>query len=243
MLKSIKLLLTAVIVLTGCDTDHDEMTPTPGQSCHEISSSFAGNGLFSVSESKQVRFALGNVIAESYDFANHQYDYGSYLGWDTTSSNTPTSDNTLPTFGSWEKHIAGGWRTLSSDEWKYLLWKRKGYDRLRGAATVCGVHGMVILPDNWQGDSISPTFDGWNTNVYDDTSWTQLENAGAIFLPAAGYYYHAEANYTEISGYYWAPESNGDRTFYIFFFKNGIGNGDYYGKDFGHSVRMVLDVL
>ena len=53
----------------------------------------------------------------------------------------------------------------------------------RGATTVCGVHGLILLPDNWNGKTFHAGFgDGWNTNVYDTDTWTDMESSGAIFM-------------------------------------------------------------
>ena len=65
-----------------------------------------------------------------------------------------------------------GWRTMTSDEWSYLL-----TNHTRGWASVNGVSGLVIRPY------------GVSTAVaasYDAEAWAVEEAAGAVFLPAAG---------------------------------------------------------
>ena len=42
-----------------------------------------------------------------------------------------------------------GWRTMTLDEWLYVLGIRTDADDKCGSATVNGVQGIVLLPDNW----------------------------------------------------------------------------------------------
>ncbi len=211
----------------------------------------SSNGLFSVSEDgHQVRFALGNLEYDgSYHFAAHQYDYGGYFGMETcgdpTITATDSSDYTL--FDDWGSHIGNGWRTLTHDEWAYVIWERAGASNKRGAATVCGVHGMVLLPDEWHGGTFHAGFNyenndtvGWNRNVYDASSWSSMEAAGAVFLPAAGY--GMEVGGAGSHGCYWSfPPNYGHDEDYIYFKKSRV---DFYAGGFlydGMSVRLVQD--
>ena len=207
----------------------------------------SGDGLFSVSEGKQVRFASGNLEYDGtngYYFAAHQYDYGGYFGWGTGSNPTLTSTDyrDYPTFDDWGNHIAGGWRTLSLNEWYYVIWDRVRADYKRGAATVCGVYGMVLLPDNWSGGTFHAGFNGWGTNVYDASSWSDMEDAGAVFLPAAGSRYGTGLLNVDASGLYWSSTPDGEYNAYIVGFYDYDENyydGGYRG--YGHSVRLVQD--
>ena len=83
-------------------------------------------------------------------------------------------------------NIAGLWRTLTLDEWSYLLNNRENASYLKSSATVNGVRGMIILPD----DFVKPSSISWKGNGYNSSftleQWQVLETAGAIFLPAAG---------------------------------------------------------
>ena len=105
------------------------------------------------------------------------------------------------------------WRTLSINEWRYLFNDRKDAKKKFSTATVCGVKGIVILPDNWflppgcsfneenatfEKDTIPDTLfndewymGGWKIepsnytkNIYNQTQWERMENNGAVFLPA-----------------------------------------------------------
>lgn len=106
----------------------------------------------------------------------------------------------------WGCRVNGDWFTLSADEWKYLLGigtsdKRQltdesGTDKPSYATmTVNGVNGIVIYPDNY-----------WKSNESRNT-WEEMQNHGAVFLPATGRIYASSGSqaYTTDNGssYYW----------------------------------------
>ncbi|MBQ6770429.1 MAG: hypothetical protein IJP44_05555 [Bacteroidales bacterium] len=85
------------------------------------------------------------------------------------------------------------WHTLTINEWNYMFFQRETPSGVRFAkATVNGVKGVVLLPDNWEAETFE--FTGANSssteyrdNEISDVDWeTILEPAGAVFLPAAG---------------------------------------------------------
>jgi dephospho-CoA kinase len=41
------------------------------------------------------------------------------------------------------------WRTLTAEEWNYLIFKRNNAENLYGIATIEGVNGVILLPDDW----------------------------------------------------------------------------------------------
>ena len=207
------------------------------------------SGLFSVSPNKQVRFAPGNLEYDSinkvYFFASRQYDYGGLFGWGTGGNPMLTSEDwhDYTAFDDWGSHIDGGWRTLSWEEWHYVIWDRPNATAKRGAATVCGVQGLVLLPDSWNGGTFHVGFkNGWNTNVYDASSWSHMEAAGAVFLPAAGDRWGMERDYVGACGYYWS--STPDRENYacgVGFDDDNVNGGGDGERIIGLSVRLVQD--
>ena len=207
------------------------------------------SGLFSVSSNKQVRFAPGNLEYDSinkvYFFASRQYDYGGLFGWGTGGNPTLTSEDwhDYTVFDDWGSHIDGGWRTLSWEEWHYVIWDRSNATAKRGAATVCGVQGLVLLPDSRNGGTFHVGFkNGWNTNVYDASSWSHMEAAGAVFLPAAGDRWGTERDYVGACGYYWS--STPDRENYacgVGFDDDNVNGGGDGERIIGLSVRLVQD--
>ena len=103
------------------------------------------------------------------DIAGTNYDWGVY---------NPISNG---------GNKANLWRTLTSEEWSYLLFTRTTTSGIRYArANVHGVNGIVLLPDNWN----SATYAFTNTNTANatfetisDANWNTIEAAGAVFLP------------------------------------------------------------
>lgn len=87
---------------------------------------------------------------------------------------------------------AGLWRLPTIMEWEYLLVSRPNYSEKRGTATVNGVKGLILLPDDWMlPDGITFTGGLENNNFrnckYTAEEWTKMEANGAVFLPLAGY--------------------------------------------------------
>ena len=87
---------------------------------------------------------------------------------------------------------AGMWRTLTRDEWEYVVVGRN-IAYLCAPATVADVHGLILLPDNWNPstyylDNINvEEWYNWDVNKISASDWiSKLEPAGAVFLPCAG---------------------------------------------------------
>ena len=100
------------------------------------------------------------------------------------------------------------WRTLSIDEWNYLLKLRTNASSLKGGATINGVKGLIILPDadEWEAPE-SPTFsngNSFNSNVYSLQQWDKLEKRGAIFLPINGRRSGTTVSDETTLGFYWS---------------------------------------
>ena len=140
---------------------------------------------------------------------------------------------------------AGLWRTLTNAEWKYLLSTRS--TSLRSLATVNGVRGLIILPDNWvkpAGISYTATTSNCTTNTYSAAQWTTMEDAGAVFLPAAGYRDGTSMIYVGTDGLYWSSTDYG--SFYAY--DESFDSGDLYPSRYfiprylGHSVRLCADI-
>ena len=143
----------------------------------------------------------GNVYENGVKCDNNLIYYqASYPGWidyyHWCPGNNPMS-NDFSHFVDWGVNaITGGgaantWRTLSAAEWDYIFDNRPNASSKRGIATVDGVHGLVLLPDNWTTmpngiTSLNTTLSDWTDNEYDVSQWAQMEAMGAVFLPASG---------------------------------------------------------
>lgn len=179
-------------------------------------------GIFSVSPRKEVVFSNGNVRLKSSSrckFADNQWDKGDLIAFDEMQS-----------------VVDSVWFVLSSDEWKYLLTKRRTDSGIRYAkATVNGVFGLVLLPDDWK-TTIYGIKDG---TVISQSDWTsKLEANGAVFLPAAGYRFNNWEKSVGTDGYYWS--SDPEDTPYLRF-NNAIlsTSTNIFDKKYGLSVRLV----
>lgn len=134
----------------------------------------------------------------------HPYDYEStgwtvdgygYGYWDGEYANySMTGDQVNCDWGVYNAISNGGnepgvWRTLSSDEWDYLLQYRPNATYKRSKATVDGVQGTILLPDAWiqpEGVEFTANAENHETNFYTSAQWNLMENAGAVFFPKAG---------------------------------------------------------
>jgi hypothetical protein len=156
----------------------------------------------------------------------------------------------------------GTWRTLTRDEWDYLVNRRAastvdGTDSARYAeATVCGVKGLILFPDRFERPESLDSIMGINRNsfaihfadnIYSAEQWALMEKAGAVFLPAAGFRGGTWLSTIGEGGSYWSSTCNANRQAYALLFIDGVVNASAectYDKDrgYGRSVRLVKDV-
>ncbi|MBQ2187100.1 MAG: hypothetical protein II523_04725 [Bacteroidales bacterium] len=142
---------------------------------------------------------------------------------------------------------AGIWRTLTIDEWGYILFTRETPSGINYAkANVNGRNGVILLPDNWDPSVYTLNSTNWDHAPYSDNvissySWAKMETNGAVFLPAAGYREGATVYNLGANGYYWSSDCYDNYYKDAFFIgQNGVGSG-YYRRYIGYSVRLVQD--
>ena len=138
-----------------------------------------------------------------------------------------------------------GWRTLKRPEWGYVFNSRSTTSGIRYAkATVNGVSGIILLPDNWT----ASIYELYNTNGgnYDSNTITAedwasvLEANGAVFLPAAGYRYGTSVINVGSCGYYWSASYHSSNKAYLMDFSYSLLNTYYDGSRYNcPSVRLV----
>jgi len=123
------------------------------------------------------------------------------FGWSTSKthlgiSNNTNNNNYSGDFVDWGSAtevtncIGTGWRTLTSNEWRYLMVTRSGN---RFALASIGTRGgIILLPDDWNTsyyslNNINDASKSFDTNVITAANWTdKLEAHGAVFLPVTG---------------------------------------------------------
>lgn len=204
---------------------------------------------------KQVYFSKGNLYNVGYTdwlFEEHQYSYHGFnqskrnfgmLGWSTPLSEYGTKVTSDPMyyegeFKDWGTDICTGstWRTLSIDEWKYLLNTRtvcggSGADKSYSSDIFYGgAYGVVLYPDDYSGTPISGTV-------------TSLP-VGAVFLPYAGRRTDLDVFDYNTWGYYWSSTSASDTQAYLVSMNvlTGVYAGLAQDRREGCSVRLVMDV-
>ena len=107
-----------------------------------------------------------------------------------------------------------------NNEWKYLF-VRKDLSKtnlLFGNATIEGIAGVVVLPDDWKtpdGITFKSGYGSWsrNVNVYNEDQWKIMEAAGAVFLPKAGQRDGESFSYLVNGPGYWSSTSKTTRTY------------------------------
>jgi hypothetical protein len=182
------------------------------------------------------------------------------FGWSTSATNfgVSTSDNSNDYSGSfvdWGTNQIGSdapntWRTLSRDEWWYLLFERPNWFELCGVAQVNGVNGLIFLPDNWtcplgitfkSGGHSEEGVDYYAAyQAFTAAEWSKLEAAGAVFLPAAGFRFGSNVLYVQYDGRYWSA-TEGNR--FLHFDSEGAGSGNGIGNRYdSQSVRLIKDL-
>lgn len=207
---------------------------------------------FSVSTTKQVTFAPGNLqkVNGVWQFASHQYDYFGESQTDTQKDLFRFNDYSSPSGGT-------TWYALSRPEWEYLLASRSVTNSLSAGArytlaTLGGTYkGMIVFPDVYNHPA-GATVSG--TPVYNATSnytatitladWIKMELAGAIFLPAAGYYSTQNSKYENIGfrgAYTSTTEIDATYNLGICFDANNVNLSDNSYKSSLLSVRLVCD--
>ncbi len=177
------------------------------------------------------------------------------FGWGTGENPTlySTDNSDYRTFIDWGINaISNGgnlpntWRTLTYSEWMYLIYNRPNASAKKATGTVNGVHGLILLPDNWNTPEscvfnahFSDWSDDYSSNSYTSTEWSIMEAVGAIFLPAAGLRGGIALDYLGINGMYWSS-SPWDDTWVSFLsfvgYTANINSGYYY---WGLSVRLA----
>ena len=164
-------------------------------------------------------------------------DYsGDFVDWGTNTIGTDAPDT---------------WRTLTIDEWQYLFMHTRWT-----MAKVNGTLGFMLLPADFVVPArltISILGDGnmsdayknfsesdYSANVYTASQFSQLESAGVVFLPCAGFHRGSSVGNVGSVGYYWsATPCDTDRAGYVYFGSwNAFANG-WYDCSLGQSVRLV----
>ena len=162
-----------------------------------------------------------NHGANCYQPWSTNTNYGDYYAYGSSTKNLYDDSgkadwgyNAISNGGNTEN---SGWRTLTKDEWAYLINTRSGgYRYAKG--TIHSNNGFIIFPDGFtlpDGISISDP----NTTVagytsYSDADWTTLEACGCVFLPATGMRHGTTVSEYGSVGNYWSSTYRDENTVY-----------------------------
>ena len=195
-----------------------------GFGIHTVANGGTAEGVwrFGSSQGEDVSLSGSNYSSrwiDEFPWASSGWDGGAmyHMPYENSGLNSPdygyglndlTGTYAYADWGVYNAIFNGGnqpqqWRTLSSEEWDYLLYQRRGHSVKWGVAQVqfrLGVNatsyrgGIVILPDSWNlpdglefNEGIG--LNGYGMNRYTSNQWTQMEAAGAVFLPGSYYYW------------------------------------------------------
>ncbi|MBO4739818.1 MAG: hypothetical protein J5606_09725, partial [Bacteroidales bacterium] len=166
------------------------------------------------------------------DILGTNYDWGVYNAIYNPQTNTTD--------------VPGSWRTITKDEWDYLINTRTTTSGIRYAqASVNGVNGLIIVPDNWSTsiytlNSTNTTNANYTTNTITAADWTNMEQAGCIFLPAAGRRDGTSVLNVGSYGYSWSGTySSSSGAYYLYFNSSNLGLSSGISRYYGRSVRLV----
>ena len=207
----------------------------------------------------------GNTYYQPYNTADVNnsskgYGYGPKNGTTYTYDLTGTYANA--DWGLYNAISNGGntantWRTLTKDEWTYLLTTRSAStvngtaDARYAKAYLFGTtHGVIIFPDSYTHPAgvAAPTginatdYTSWDGNRYTATDWAKMEAAGCVFLPAAGW--RDATTIRRVNEYvrYWTSTYNSAGFAYnVGIMDSNMKPADYNQKNYGYSVRLVHD--
>ena len=252
---------------------------------------FAVKSVFTVNATgAKVHFAKGNLWYNKdpgagnpyWGIEEQQYLIRTYSGDSQTPSNTyglfgwgdvPDDGGDIKTESDtdylWTKDWGtklkpeNSWRTLSKEEWDYIINTRGGDNDARfAAAKINDKNGLLLIPDGYGVSEKKTTINGvtidkvndsdaWcDNNVISSENWAKLEAAGVAFLPVTG-----RRNGTQIEigyggfGYYWSSTEDGNRESFALEFKGSTEESGILGefpttnvnRSRGCAVRLVTD--
>ena len=188
--------------------------------------------------------------------SNTNYEWIDLFGWGT--GNDPTKHNIAYkeyAYFDWGTNIIsnGGyvtnlWRALTKDEWEYLIKKRQTESGIRFAkAQINGVNGLLVLPDNWDESfyalrETNKTDSKFTSNIISLIDWKRVENAGAVFLPAAGIRDVTLMSKIGTRGCYWSKTyEDSQDAYFLWIGEKDVNPVSTMRRYTGASVRLVCD--
>ena len=206
-----------------------------------------------------------NVDRDLFGWGTSGYDHGAvcYQPWSTSQTDsdyfaygnryyelynsTGKADwgyNAIRNGGNQEN---SGWRTLTNEEWTYILNGRSTESGIRFVlGNVNGVDGVILLPDNWSTSTYTLTganndYGNFLNNTISATDWTTiLEANGAVFLPKT---VGREGTSITTDCNYWSSTHSSAGFSYCIYIAGYIGySNTVNNRSTGNVVRLVNPV-
>ena len=233
--------VTITLADEGGSTPAVDPTPTPSGDGDKLPGAFSvgGDKVVYFSKANLQATTADNGSTWTWGFAENQWDYvgnntanNAINGGGTVSSNGPvdlfawsSTDNNYfginnsineadysGDFKDWGAKKGSDWRTLTINEWQYLLEERNpgsssanytNYPRYTnaqiltdGTAPQKDIKGIILFPDDFNDGgesidgvtwgSINPSFFSSYPTTCTTAGWATLESMGCVFLPSAG---------------------------------------------------------
>ena len=136
-----------------------------------------------------------------------------------------------------------------------MLDKRTNANALKGVACVNGINGLIVLPDEWECPDGMTFKSGLSTltpvdeNTYGKhqsisaNQWAEMEQAGALFLPAAGAYVRdPDIVYYSDFGRYCSSSVASSNNVYGIYYHPGTLFSYQMNRQERSAVRLVKDL-
>lgn len=143
----------------------------------------------------------------------------------------------------------GLWRTLTYEEWGYLMYSRPNASSLWVGAVVDGLPCHIVLPDDFVTPSGITVNSGctWYTNVYSLAEWSLLEANGAVMLVSPGYRSGTSVTWNgtiQYNGgrYAETKASSNEDSNYVIVRNNSPSYWEVHTRYMGCAVRLVHDI-
>ena len=141
------------------------------------------------------------------------------------------------------------WRTLTMEEWQYLLNYRPTPSGLTYVdAFLNDNRGIILLPDDWDNSTFQLVYQPYNIiNQVSPEDWERMEENGAVFLPLSGMRTGTIISNCDYYGGYWSsshvisygfqqPDCALNQRF-----TDGMDYWETTPRHIGLSVRLVRD--
>lgn len=207
---------------------------------------------YSVNNDKAIGYQGGYTKNFSTSLEIDSFSWGSSKT--TTNGYDINNEYNISPFKDWGTLIGDGktWKTLSKDEWNYIVSSRTTNEYRFAAAKITydantNIKGMLLFPDNWSNDEGIIKYANVGTcdsNPITLSQWEKLENQGVVFLPY-GFVASPGSNcWYNYESRYWANNKDAAGNVYRISLTGITDNGDAVsdGGSFVYMIRLVSDI-